>query len=411
MVSEKPDTVGKPDWALSGRERKAAERAKAGLPPRKRRGWLIVIVLVLIAAAALWWMRSPSATPDAEQAEAGTTQTSADVVVMQIMPSELMTIEPRLLRETVKVTGSLAPQRQLHLSAEVSGRVEDVTGREGDAVQAGQELIQIDIETLTNQLEQQRASAEATRAQLRLAQNQLERTQSLVNRGLTPSSELEAGQANVDQLAASLAAQEKQVESAENSLGHARVTAPFDAMISERSVDPGAYVGIGSALMSLVDLSHLEFEATVPVRYAASVKRGLEVELTVEGVGSVQFQGAVERINPVAISGSRMLPIYVGIDNSDGLLRGGMFASGRLVLEEKPQAIGVPYDAVYTDDAGRYVFKRDGDTVIRQAVEVAREWDGGRIVEIASGLAPGDVIISQPLQQLRAGASISVVGE
>ncbi len=406
MARDTSDDVQKPEWALSGRERKAAARAKAGLAPKKRRGWLILLILALIAAGALWYMKTQRAAPVEQAAPAEDT-----TLTMQILPTELLTIEPRLLRETVKVTGSLAPQRQLHLSAEVSGRVEDVTGREGDAVTTGQQLIQIDVETLTNQLEQQRASADSTRAQLKLAQNQLERTRNLVNRGLAPSSDLETGQASADQLAASLSAQEKQVESAQTSLSHARITAPFDGMISNRSVDPGSYVGIGSALMTLVDLSHLEFEATVPVRYAASVKQGLEVELTVEGVGAVQVKGNVERINPVAITGSRMLPIYVGIDNPDGLLRGGMFASGHLVLEEKPDAIGVPYNAVYQDDAGAYVFKRDGDKVVRQGVEVARDWFGGRTVEIASGLSTGDVIVSQPLQQLRAGANIMVVGE
>ncbi|MWD28562.1 efflux RND transporter periplasmic adaptor subunit [Aquicoccus sp. SCR17] len=429
MAKETTNPGGKPDWALTRRERKAKARAEAGLPPKKRRWWIVALVVVIVAGAAGWWYQTGGKAVVEEQIAAYQTQQdeaaaqaeaeaqaardakAAEVPVMQLTPSELLEIAPRRLRETVKVTGSLAPRQQLHLSAEVSARVDTVAVRAGDTVDEGQLLVQLDVETLSNQLEQQRASAEATRAQLKLARNQLERTQSLVDRGLSPPTELEAGQANVEQLEASLAAQEKQVENAERSLDHARVEAPFAGAIAERSVDPGSYVATGSPLLTLVDLSSLEFEATVPVSYAPAIEKDQPVELTVEGVRDREFRGRVERISPVAIQGSRMLPVYVGIDNPGGVLRGGMFASGQLILEQKDEAIGIPAQAVREDKEGRFVLVRDGDHVRRRAVEIARDWDGGRMVEIAEGLEPGDVIVAEPLSQLRAGYEISIVEE
>ncbi|MBR9764575.1 MAG: efflux RND transporter periplasmic adaptor subunit [Rhodobacteraceae bacterium] len=420
----------KPDWALNRRERRARARAEAGLPPKKRRGWLVVLILLALLLAGGWWYRSGGAevlaamTPseEGEEVAAAATENAASESatgaseepaeqVMQLLESELTEVQPIRLRETVKATGALSPSQQAAISAEVSARVTEVPVRSGDSVAAGDMLVQLDIESLTNQLDQQRASAEATRAQLRLAQTQLDRTRSLLGRGLTPESELDAGQANVDQLAASLAAQEKAVANAEENLEHARVTAPFDGVVSSRAVDPGSYVSIGSPLVSLVDLTTLEFEAAVPVRYTPRLVAGQRVELTVEGVGTKGFTGTVDRIAPVAIEGTRMLPVYVSIENPDGLLRGGMFAAGRVVLEEKEAAIGVPADAVREDEAGTYVLKREDDRVIRQGVEVARSWEGGRIAEIASGLTAGDVIVSQPLEQLRPDTKILVVGE
>ncbi|WP_010139126.1 efflux RND transporter periplasmic adaptor subunit [Oceanicola sp. S124] len=410
----------KPDWALNRRERRARARAEAGLPPKKRRGWLVALILLVILAGGGWWfMNGGSETlaamqpaDEGEEAVAAAPEEQAPAEqVMQLLASELTEIEPMRLRETVKATGALSPSQQAQISAEVSARVTEVTVRSGDRVAAGDLLVQLDIESLTNQLDQQRASAEATRAQLRLAQTQLERTRSLLGRGLTPESELDAGQANADQLAASLAAQEKAVANAEDNLAHARVTAPFDGVVSARDVDPGTYVATGSPLVSLVDLTTLEFEAAVPVRYTPRLVAGQRVELTVEGVGTQGFTGTVDRIAPVAIEGTRMLPVYVSIENPEGLLRGGMFAAGRVVLDETEAAIGVPADAVLEDEAGAYVLKREGDRVVRQGVEVARSWEGGRMAEIASGLVPGDIIVSQPLEQLRPDTKILVVGE
>ncbi|PJE28758.1 nodulation-related efflux transporter subunit NolF [Pseudooceanicola antarcticus] len=418
----------KPDWALSRRERKAKARAEAGLPPKKKRGWIIALILVLLLLGGGWWYQNGGAevlaAMQSDEAEAGDeaaavapepeAEAAQDAVsdqAMQILPSELTEIETMRLRETVKATGALSPSQQAAISAEVSARVTEVQVRPGDRVEEGALLAQLDIEGLTNQLEQQRASAEATRAQLRLAETQLERTRSLLGRGLTPESQLDAGQANVDQLAASLAAQEKGVANAEENLAHARITAPFTGVVSSRSVDPGSYVSVGSPLVALVDLTVLEFEAAVPVRYTPRLAAGQKVELTVEGVGDHGFTGTVDRIAPVAIEGTRMLPVYVSIENPDGLLRGGMFAAGRVVLEETAEAIGIPADALREDDAGTFVLKRQGDLVVRQGVEVARSWEGGRMVEIASGLELGDVIVSQPLDQLRPDTQILVVGE
>lgn len=427
MAKQEPS---KPDWALNRRERKAKARADAGLPPKKSRGWLVALILGAVLLGGGWWYQnggaevlaamqpaeeegaaSETAGPEPAAPEPAAEDAASADQAMQLLASELTEIQPMRLRETVKATGALTPSQQAAISAEVSARVTEVSVRPGDRVEAGQLLVQLDIESLTNQLEQQRASAEATRAQLRLAQTQLERTRSLLGRGLTPESQLDAGQANVDQLAASLAAQEKSVANAEENLDHARVTAPFTGVVSSRSVDPGAFVSMGSPLIGLVDLTVMEFEAAVPVRYTPRLAAGQPVELTVEGVGDHGFTGSVDRIAPVAIEGTRMLPVYVSIENPDGLLRGGMFAAGRVVLEKKSGVIGIPADALREDDAGDFVLKRQGDRVVRQGVEIARSWEGGRMVEVAAGLTPGDVIVSQPLDQLRADTQILVVGE
>lgn len=405
----------KPDWALTGRERKAA-LAEAQGRKRPRRRWPWVVLLLAALGAGAYVARDRGLLPGAEVTQpepAATVQPAeqpARAVVMQLLPGEITEVTQTSLRETVRVTGQLDPVRHLGIPAEVAGRIYTVEIKAGDAAQQGDVLVRIDIETLRNQVEQTRATADATRAQLDFARAQLERTRSLVERGVATATNLDSDAANVEQLQASLVALEQQVANAERSLEKATITAPFAGIVAERSVDPGAYVSPGTALLKLVDISALELAAGVPVAYAPRIQTGQAVEISVDGFEGRSFAGTIERIAPVAASGTRILPVYATIDNPDGLLRGGMFASGALILEQADNVIGIPVEALREDAQGQYVLKRESETVVRQPVRVARSWERGRIAQIDEGLLPGDVIVSAALPRLQPGMSIQIVG-
>lgn len=362
--------------------------------------WGGVAVLAVLAAVA--FLR-----PESEEVVAP--EAAPAPVLMQLLPTELYTVEEGALRDTVQITGSLVPARALSIPAEVSGRIDAVNFRVGDRVSEGDELATIDVETLSNRLEQQRATAEATRAQLQLAQAQLQRVTDLVNRGVSSTSALETEAANVDQLAANYAALMRQVETAEGDLSKARITAPFDGVVSARSVDPGTYVAVGTELLGLVDITALDLEGGVPVVYAPRLKPGQTVELTVDGLDAHRFEGHIDRIAPVAVTGTRVLPVYARIENAEGLLRGGMFAAGSLVLEESTGGIGIPADALREDAEGSYVLKIVEEKAQRQPVTVVRSWNRGRTVEISEGLAVGDTIVALNLERVQDGAAVSVV--
>ena len=291
----------KPDWALTGRERKAA-LAEAQGRKRPRRRWPWVVLLLAALGAGAYVARDRGLLPGAEVTQpepAATVQPAeqpARAVVMQLLPGEITEVTQTSLRETVRVTGQLDPVRHLGIPAEVAGRIDTVEIKAGDAAQQGDVLVRIDIETLRNQVEQTRATADATRAQLDFARAQLERTRSLVERGVATATNLDSDAANVEQLQASLVALEQQVANAERSLEKATITAPFAGIVAERSVDPGAYVSPGTALLKLVDISALELAAGVPVAYAPRIQTGQAVEISVDGFEGRSFAGTIERI-------------------------------------------------------------------------------------------------------------------
>src|SRR5690606_34356415 len=170
---------------------------------------------LLVLAAVVSWQWGSSA------GEVGKLPAAETENTVQLTSSEVLTLAPRLLQQTVRVTGATAPRNQSAVASEVAGRIESVAFRAGDYVNKDDVLVQLEGERLGMRLRQQRSTAEATRAQLALAETQLERTASLVERGLAPSSSLEEMQASVGQLQASLAALEAQVAGAELSLEQA----------------------------------------------------------------------------------------------------------------------------------------------------------------------------------------------
>lgn len=396
----------KPEWALTRRERKRQALLAAGIEPRKF-PWFWAAAVVVVGAGIIFVV-IPQLTKTEASAPVATTEVAAEPV-KRILSVDITTIAPQTITETIKATGSLAPRRTINLSSQVNGPVDTVNFRIGDTVKTGDVLVQVDVETLNIQLRQQRSTAEATRAQLAQAQSQVDRTLRLLERGLVPSANLDSEQASVDALRSNLQALEAQVSAAEVGLRNATVVAPFDGVVAARSIEPGQVTSAGASLMQIVDLSVMEMTAYVSVSSSPSLNRGQSVSLTVEGLPGQVFEGSVTGVSPIAQQGTRTVPVLISVENPNALLRGGMFATGQIVVQEADDALAVPPAAVRTDGEGDYVLKIVDGVLVRQAVEAGRSWRAARVTEIASGLAPGDVIISGRLDDLKAGTDVLVV--
>ena len=201
-------------------------------------------------------------------------------------------------------------------------------------------------------------------------------------------------------------AQEDQIAAAELNLSHATVRAPFDGVVASRAVEPGAVVGAGTALLSVVDLGRMEMLGAAPVSAGAELAPGEEVGLRVDGITGRGFTGTVARIAPVAEEGTRTITVYVAVENDDGTLLGGMFATGGIVVEEATDALALPRAAL-REDGGDHVLVLEDGTLARRDVEVVSEWPGG-LVQV-EGLEAGAQVVTAELPDLRAGEPVELV--
>lgn len=391
----------KPEWAQSRHEKRNAERVAQGLKPKRRIGPWIVLGVIVVAIVAFIFLRPAPAPVEEAPAEQA-------AVVRQLRQSETSTIEPTVLRETVKVTGTLNPAQRSDVASQASGRVIAVMVRPGDTVAEGAVLAQIDREQLELQLKQQRANANATRAQLQSSEQQLERTEQLAIQGNASPSALDQARSATAALVAQVDALDSAVATAELALENATVKSPLSGIISSRSVEPGQTIQAGTALFTIVNLDQMEFEAAASANSSAQVTSGQNATVSVTGLGGQEFPGVVSRVNPVAVSGTRTVPIYIDLDNEGGVLRGGMFATGFITVVEQDNALAIAASALRDDAEGSYVLKLEGETLVRQPVDIVREWNRGSQIEV-TGLTEGDVIVSAPLADLQPDEAFTLV--
>ncbi|MBZ0130025.1 MAG: efflux RND transporter periplasmic adaptor subunit [Rhodobacteraceae bacterium] len=362
-----------------------------------------MLIAVLAAAGGYGWYASqqpagPVSSPEPVPAMA----------VMQVNSDEMSVIARQLLERRVKVIGTLEPAHSAQLSSQAGGRVETVAVSPGDPVQAGDILVQVDVEALTLELQVARSTAQSTRSHLALGEAQLKRAVSLLERGVGTNSSLDEAQVNVASLRANLSALEDQVAVAELRLRNATLVAPFDGIVSVRAIEPGQYVSIGTPLVTVVDLSSVEMQANAAVASGSLLAAGQAVTISVDGIEDRMFNGIVTRINPVANAATRTIPVYIAIDNADGVLLGGMFAAGQIVVDRVENAIAVPGDAVRRDQRGDYVLVIADGKLVRQPVEIGSVWAEGMTL-ITSGLEPGQIVVTAPLPALHAGDSVEMV--
>jgi RND family efflux transporter MFP subunit len=323
---------------------------------------------------------------------------AGDVVVAAMGP----------LQPSIPLSGTLQPHDQTVVKTKVAGEVVRVLVREGERVAAGQLLAQIDDTELRARVAERRATLTGAQAQRDLARKNAATNAELLaqnfisrNAADTAASALAVAEANV-------AAAEAQLELAGKALADARIAAPMAGIVAERFAQPGEKLPVDARVLSLVDLARLELAAEVPASDIAAVRVGGQVEFRVDGMGARLHRGLVERINPTADPRSRMVRVYVRLDNADGELKGGMFAKGRLASAAVREALMIPAGTVRDEGGESVVMVLDGDVVRRRPVTLGLRDEAGDAVEVLSGLEPGARVLSAALGNLRPGDRVRI---
>ena len=344
-------------------------------------------------------------------------QTAADAAasaknpapVAEFLQDDLYIVEPRNLDRVLPLTGSLMPLTEATVKAKVAGELVAVTVREGESVKQGQVLARIDLTEVQARVAARQADVAATKAQLVWAEKNRGQQKALLDKSFISQSAFDNIQSNYDVAIAKQHAAEAELVVARKSLGDAVLVAPFSGIVSLRHAQPGERVSLDAKVVSIVDLSRLQLEASVPPAAIGQVQVGQTMNFRVEGFGEREFAGRIERINPSATAGSRSISVYAVIDNREGLLRGGMFAQGALTLSRVDAALAVPASAVREEIGQTFVYVIADGLVKRRNVKVGPPDAAGR-VQVMDGLVAGDRIVRANLGSLREGVAARLSG-
>ena len=329
--------------------------------------------------------------------------------VAEFLQTDLYTVEPGALERSLPLTGTLTPFTEATVKAKVAGELVAVPVREGESVKQGQLLAKIDLTEVQARVAAREADVEAAKAQLVWTEKNRAQQKALLEKSFISQNAYDNVQSSRDVAAAKLRAAEADLVVAKKSLGDAVLVAPFSGIVSQRHAQPGERVALDAKVVSIVDLSRLELEASVPPTAISQVKVGQPMEFRVEGFGERAFAGSIERINPAATAGSRSISIYAVIDNREGLLRGGMFAQGALTLARVDNTLAVPVTAVREEIGQSFVYAIENGAVKRKNVKLGTADSAGR-VQVLEGVAAGDRIVRANLGSLREGVAAKLAG-
>lgn len=360
---------------------------------------LLLLLLVLAGCGD-----APADVGAAEQATpvAAQSVTRDDVAVTATYPGEL-----------VADAADLAPR--------VTGRLVEVAVRIGDPVTEDQVLARVDGEALRQQLLEARAQvrvAEATlvraQAEAELGEREAARIAPLAEKELVSAHEADAVRARVAGLKAEVGVAEARVAEATARVARlaqevtdATVVAPFDGVVAERYLDPGATVQAGTPVLRVVEGGPLRVRFRIPEHELAGLQPGLP--LTVSTGGGVTASGTVERISGAVSPEDRSIAVEGLVDPDPGL-RAGMFARVRVERRMIPDTLVVPGAALLERPSGDQmvtgVFTAAGNAARWVPVEV--QGRAGDDVAVAGSLEEGDRVLVLGHEGLRDGAVIQL---
>jgi membrane fusion protein (multidrug efflux system) len=364
----------------------------------KRRTIGIVVTLAVVAALAVGIGLRLS-----KRAAAETPGGAGQPVTLEFTPTDVASIEPRALSRWLPVSGTLQPVNQATVKAKVSGEIRQVLVREGESVKAGQVLARFDTSDLDARLSDRVGALESSRAQLALAEKTRTQNLALLKQNFISQTAYDSAESNFSVSQGTLKSNEAQVQLAKNALRDAVVITTLEGTVAKRHIQPGEKVNFDSPLFTVVDLGRMELQAMVPANDIPEIVIGMPVELSIEGFGERRFKGEVERINPMTEAGTRAILVFVQIPNPDAVLRGGMFATGRIRLAAGAPVPTLPDTAIRSEAGQTYIWGIDNGKLLRRIVVIGKRDEAAGRTELKTELPPSMLILSTHFDNLKDG--------
>ncbi len=320
---------------------------------------------------------------------------------MQPPPVTVSVVEakPVTWKPGIEAIGTARAKQGVSLAVETSGIVKDILFQPNQKVTAGQHLAQLDDAV-------ERADLAAAQAELELAQTQLERQQTLRARGVTAINDLDVAQAS----ATSAQAQVLKLTAVMNQKS---LEAPFGGIIGIPQIDVGQFVSPGTVYATLQDLDNMRVDFSLPEQQIPEIRIGMPVRATSE-VGDLSLSGHVSAIEPKIDPNSRLVTVRAELDNPEQALNPGQFIRVLVELPEEQGVMALPQTVVTSNLFGDSVFvvrtQGEGDQKTEKAEQVFVKTGrrSGGLVEIVSGVAAGDAIVTAGQNRLTSGAAVKV---
>ena len=310
--------------------------------------------------------------------------------------------------------GNTQPLNDTAIYARTSGYLKRWYFDIGSHVKRGDLLAEIDTPEVDEQLNQARADLANAQATLALDVVNADRQEKLVKTAVASVQDRDNAVTAMNVARAQVNSRQAMVSQLEKMQSFERVEAPFDGIITARTVDVGALIAAGGAtsakeLFHLVAIDWLRIYVSVPETYSPAMHVGSTATVTLDEFPGEKFEGHLVRTSNAIDQTSRTLLVEVDVPNKDGKLLPGSYAHVLFQLPTAGNAVTLPANALLFRKEGlQAAVVRDGKVDL---VPVKIGHDFGDTVEVVSGLKATDAVIANPADSLADGASVVVKGK
>ncbi|HEY8939510.1 MAG TPA: efflux RND transporter periplasmic adaptor subunit [Cellvibrio sp.] len=280
----------------------------------------------------------------------------------------------------------------------------------GAQVKAGQVLGEIETPDLDQQLLEARADMESAKANMALSESTLKRMQSLLASKVISQQEYENRASDFEAKQAQFQSSKANYERLQVNKRFARITAPFNGVVTERNTDIGALINIGSSasppLFTISDASKLRLYVNVPQTYSSIIKNGDEANITVPEHQGKTFKATVAASSGAIDAGTSTARLQLTLDNASGELLPGSYARVSFAVQSAAETLSIPASALIFNAAGLQVATVGQDSkVTLKSISITR--DLGKSLEI-NGLLAQDKVIDNPPDGISNGEAVSI---
>ncbi|MEM6575497.1 MAG: efflux RND transporter periplasmic adaptor subunit [Pseudomonadota bacterium] len=352
---------------------------------------------IAVLAGLTFFVRAPNGASDAED------PLSEPIPVAVV---SAVSASSEIWPQVVVAQGAIAPWQEAVVGARVSGlTLVEISADVGDTVVRGQMLASFDARTVEADISQAEANLAEAKAMRKQAQVNKDRVLALGKSSAISEQDILQAVTTADTTIAQVSAAEASLKSLQIRLDDTQVIAPDDGVITARSATLGQVPQPGSELFRMIRQGRLEWRAELNPSQFAAVRPGMTAKLTLPD--GTTTTGTVRQRAASLDNQTRLGLAYVDIE-PDSNARAGMFASGRLELGNAP-AVVVPAASIVIRDGRSLLFRLRGSVVDELGVDTGRR--EGDLIEILSGVSPGDKLVLKGAGFLNNGDLVKVVDD
>lgn len=305
--------------------------------------------------------------------------------------------------DVLTLTGMVAADQRSEVTADTQGKVVAVLVERGQRVKMGQPVVQLDVRTAALSAREAQANLESARAQKKLAEEECKRAQTLLDKGAITRSEYDRQSTQCTSTLQQVSAAQARADMISKSIADGLVRAPFDGLVTEKSVVVGEWVAPGRTLFTLVDDDPLKIELSVPEMWVPKIQKGQKVLLSAVAFPAKEYGATITRLGG-EIGRTRSLIVEATLDPQTDLVP-GMFAEAHVVTGQTPRPV-VPAEALVQRGKVWHAFVAVKGELQDRIVQVGPAPEPGK-KSILQGVQKGDKLVAKVTDQITDGLRVA----